>query len=114
MNEEQKYIDFKSYERVAELHKRERISAWRSAIVLQDVNGLRVSKYLKVASISAIIPHWKPSDVEQAIIPKLPKSIQQTISAKIRICFSLKAESKRLLDETKIMVEREIEKGGES
>lgn len=37
MNEEQKYIDFESYERVAEPHKRERFLAWRTAIGHQDV-----------------------------------------------------------------------------
>ena len=37
MTEEQKYIDFEAYERVAEPHKRERASAWRTAIGLQDV-----------------------------------------------------------------------------
>ena len=47
MNEEQKYIDFEAYERVAEPHKRERVSAWRTAIGIQDVDGLRVSDYLK-------------------------------------------------------------------
>ena len=29
MSEKQKYIDFEAYERVAEPHKRERVSAWR-------------------------------------------------------------------------------------
>lgn len=47
MSEKQKYIDFEAYERVAEPHKRERVSAWRTAIGLQDVAGLRVSDYLK-------------------------------------------------------------------
>ena len=47
MSEKQKYIDFEAYERVAEPHKRERVSAWRTAIGLQDVDGLRVSDYLK-------------------------------------------------------------------
>ena len=47
MNEEQKYIDFEAYERVSEPHIRERDSAWRTAIGLQDVDGLRVSDYLK-------------------------------------------------------------------
>ena len=42
-----KYIDFEAYERVAEPHKREVVSAWRTAIGLQDVAGLRVSDYLK-------------------------------------------------------------------
>lgn len=58
----------------------------------------------------AIIQHWKPSEIEQVIIPKLPKPIQDAISAKIQESFALKAESKRLLEEAKMMVEREIEK----
>lgn len=61
----------------------------------------------------AIIQHWKPSEIEQVIIPKLPKSIQNEISSKIQKSFALKAESKRLLEEAKMMVEKEIEKGGE-
>ena len=61
-------------------------------------------------SNGAIIQHWKPSEIEQVIIPKLPKPIQDEISAKIQESFALKAESKRLLDEAKMMVEREIEK----
>ena len=62
-------------------------------------------------SNGAIIQHWKPSEIEQVIIPKLPKLIQETISARIQESFALKAESRRLLDEAKMMVEREIEKG---
>ena len=114
MNERQKHIDFESYERVAEQHKREIISAWRTAIGLQDVNELRVSEYLRGTAVKhingAIIQHWKPSEIEQVIIPKLPMPVQETISAKIQESFALKAESKRLLDEAKMMVEREIEK----
>lgn len=64
-------------------------------------------------SSGAIIQHWKPSEIEQVIIPKLPMPIQETISAKIQESFALKAESKRLLEEAKLIVEREIEKGGE-
>ena len=54
MNEEHKYIDFESYERVAEPHKRERASAWRTAIGLQDVDGLSVSEYLKETAVKHI------------------------------------------------------------
>lgn len=39
MSEKQKYFDFEAYKRVAEPHKRERVSAWRTAIGLQDVDG---------------------------------------------------------------------------
>ena len=54
MSEKQKYIDSEAYERVAEPHKRERASAWRTAIGLQDVDGLRVSEYLKEAAVRHI------------------------------------------------------------
>lgn len=114
MNEKQKYIIFEAYERVAEPHKREKASDWRTAIGLQDVDKLRVSEYLREIAVKhingSIIQHWKPSEIEQVIIPKLPKPIQDTISAKIQESFVLKAESKRLLEEAKMMVEKEIEK----
>lgn len=54
MNEEQKSIDFESYQRVAEPHKREKALAWRTAIGLQDVDGLRVSEYLKEIAVKHI------------------------------------------------------------
>ena len=47
MSEKQKYFDFEAYERAAEPHKRERVSARRTAIGLQDIDGLRVSDFLK-------------------------------------------------------------------
>ena len=50
----QQYIDFKAYERVAEPHKRERALAWRTAIGLQDVDGLNVSDYLKETAVRHI------------------------------------------------------------
>lgn len=50
----QLYIDFEAYERVAEPHKREKASAWRTAIGLQDVDGLEVSDYLKKAAVRHI------------------------------------------------------------
>lgn len=118
MSESRRYIDIEVYERVAEPHKRERSSAWCTAIGLQNVDGLRASECLKKTFVKNIdgdtTPHWKPSEIEQVIIPKLLKSNQEIISIKIKKCFALKAVSKQSLDETKIMVEREIEKGGES
>lgn len=48
------YIDFEAYERATEPHKREKASAWRTAIGLQDVDGLRVSDYLKETAIKHI------------------------------------------------------------
>ena len=46
MSEKQNYIDFEAYERVAEPHKRERVSAWRTAIGLQQADRLQTSEYL--------------------------------------------------------------------
>lgn len=77
------------------------------------LNSIVVQMQAERDSNGAIIQHWKPSEIEQIIIPKLPKPIQETISAKIQESFALKTESKRLLDEAKMLVEREIEKGGE-
>ncbi len=62
-------------------------------------------------SNGAIIQHWKPSEIEQVLIPKLSIEIQNEISAKIQRSFALKKESKSLLEQTKTMVESEIEKG---
>lgn len=73
------------------------------------LNSIVVQMQAERDSNGAIIQHWKPSEIEQVIIPKLPKPIQETISAKIQESFALKAESKRLLDEAKMMVDREIE-----
>ncbi len=73
------------------------------------LNSIVVQMQAERDSNGAIIQHWKPSEIEQVIIPKLPKPIQETISAKIQESFALQAESKRLLEEAKMMVEREIE-----
>ncbi|MCQ2283142.1 MAG: hypothetical protein MJZ99_11060 [Bacteroidales bacterium] len=77
------------------------------------LNSIVVGMQAERDSNGAIIQHWKPSEIEQVIIPKLPMSIQETISAKIQESFALRAESKRLLEEAKLMVENEIEKGGD-
>ena len=47
MNYEQQYINFDEYVRASEPHKRERAEAWRVAIGLQAVDGLRTSEYLQ-------------------------------------------------------------------
>lgn len=42
-----KYTDWEQYERASEPHKRERAEYWRTAIGLQQVDGLQVSDYLR-------------------------------------------------------------------
>lgn len=43
----QLYLDFDEYKKVSEPDKREKATYWRVAIGLQDVDGLKVSDYLK-------------------------------------------------------------------
>lgn len=57
----------------------------------------------------SIIQHWKPSEIENVVIPILPMQIQQEIADKIRSSFKLRKESQHLLDEAKRMVEVAIE-----
>lgn len=53
-NKERHSIDFEAYERTAEPHKREKASAWRTAIGLQQVDGLKVSDYLRETAVRHI------------------------------------------------------------
>ena len=61
----------------------------------------------------SIIQHWKPSEIEQVIIPKLDMELQKQIVAKIQESFALRAESQRLLELAKTAVEVAIEQGEE-
>ena len=79
-------------------------------VVLNSIIGRIQSEKRKSGTAQ---PYVYPKDIKEFLIPILPKPIQDTISAKIQESFALKAESKRLLEEAKIMVEKEIEKGGE-
>ena len=63
----QLYLDFEAYERVAEPHKRERASAWRTAIGLQDVDGLKVSDYLKETAVRHIEGDITIDDVHEQL-----------------------------------------------
>lgn len=63
----QLYMDFEAYERVAEPHKRERASVWRTAIGLQDVDGLKVSEYLKDEAVRHIEGDITIEDVRERL-----------------------------------------------
>lgn len=58
----------------------------------------------------AIIQHWKPSEIENVIIPKLPMDIQTIIAQKVQKSFALQKECMDMLNCAKVMVEKEIEK----
>ncbi|MFW3344369.1 restriction endonuclease subunit S [Aliarcobacter butzleri] len=57
----------------------------------------------------SIIKHWKPSEIQEVLIPIIDISIQIEIEEKIRKSFELKEESKKLLDLAKKAVETAIE-----
>lgn len=74
------------------------------------LNSVVVKLQAERDSNGAIIQHWKPSDIENVIIPILPESIQTKIASLIQQSFECKAQSKQLLEDAKRMVEAEIEK----
>lgn len=57
----------------------------------------------------SIIQHWKPSEIEQVVIPILAPDIQQKLSERVSKSFALRREANALLAEAKAMVERAIE-----
>ena len=58
----------------------------------------------------SIIKHWKPSEIQEILIPVLDISVQIDIEERIKKSFELKEESKKLLDLAKRAVEIAIEK----
>lgn len=61
-------------------------------------------------NVGSSYPVIKDDDILNLPIPLLPKSIQSDIAEKIQNSFELRSESKKLLDQAKEMVEKEIEK----
>ncbi len=62
-------------------------------------------------SNGAIIQHWKPSEIENVIIPVLDMDIQKEIASKVQESFALRKQSKQLLEYAKLAVEMAIEHG---
>ena len=58
---------------------------------------------------SAVIPHWKPAEIENVLIPILDMDIQKKIADKVQESFALRRKSKRLLDVAVKTVEMAIE-----
>lgn len=59
----------------------------------------------------SIIQHWKPSEIEEVLIPILPLSIQEEIDRDIVESYKLREESKKLLENAVKAVEIAIESG---
>lgn len=64
-------------------------------------------------SNGAIIQHWKPSDIENVIIPILDIETQQEIASKVQDSFALRRKSEQLLENAKQAVELAIGLGEE-
>lgn len=62
-------------------------------------------------SNGAIIQHWKSSEIENVIIPILEMDLQKEIVAKVQESFTLRKQSKQLLEYAKQAVEIAIEQG---
>ena len=62
-------------------------------------------------SNGAIIQHWKPSEIENVIIPILDMDTQKEIAAKVQEAFTLRKQTKQLLEYAKQAVEMAIEQG---
>lgn len=75
------------------------------------LNSVIVGMQAERDAEGSIIQHWKPSEIENVIIPKLSQEIQQEITNKVKESFALRRESKRLLDLAKTAVETAIEQG---
>lgn len=58
----------------------------------------------------SIIKHWKPSEIDEVLIPILDIAIQEQISKQILESFSLRRKSKELLECAKLAAEMAVEK----
>lgn len=74
------------------------------------LNSLIVQLQAERDAGGSIIKHWKPSEIQEVLIPIIDISIQTQIEEKIKKSFELKEESKQLLELAKRAVEVAIEK----
>jgi len=63
-------------------------------------------------SIGAVIKHYTYSKIKDLLIPIVPNEIQKQISDLVKQSFTLRKESKELLEKAKKEIEEFIEKGG--
>ncbi len=75
------------------------------------LNSPAVQLQAERAASGAVIQHWKPSEIQQVIIPILDMSEQQKLSQMVQQSFFLRRQSEQLLDYAKRAVELAIEQG---
>ena len=80
MDEQELYINFDEYIRQGEPQKRERADAWRVAIGLQAVDGLKTSEYLQETARRNIEGEITIDEARQLVkeyyIKEMEKSLQ--------------------------------------
>lgn len=74
------------------------------------LNSLIVKMQAERDAGGSIIQHWKPSEIEKVVIPWLPIDKQEHLSRKIQESFSLRRDSRELLERAVQAVELAIEK----
>ncbi len=77
------------------------------------LNSLIVQMQSQRDAGGSIIKHWKPSEIQEVLIPIIDKDIQEKIEEKIKESFILKEKSKELLEIAKKVVEIAIEEDEE-
>ena len=77
------------------------------------LNSLAVQLQAERDSNGAIIKHWKPSEIEEVIIPILDNDTQKLIASKVQESFAYRRKSKELLKYAMSAVEIAIEKSEE-
>lgn len=85
-------------------------------IILPDyltlvLNSIVVQLQAERDAGGSIIQHWKPSEIEEVVIPMLDMEVQQKIAELVQQSFQLKSESEQLLEDAKRLVEYAIEDG---
>ncbi|HIC8808364.1 restriction endonuclease subunit S [Elizabethkingia anophelis] len=77
------------------------------------LNSLVVKLQAERDAGGSIIQHWKPSEIQEVIIPIIDDEIQQEISQLVKESFALKIKSEKLLEIAKHAVEIAIEENEE-
>jgi restriction endonuclease S subunit len=78
------------------------------------INSKVVQMQAERDSGGSIIQHWKPSEINNVVIPILPMEKQLEISQLVQESFRLRSESKRLLNVAKTAVEIAISENEET
>lgn len=73
------------------------------------INSIVVKLQAERDAGGSIIQHWKPSEIDNVVIPILPMSEQMKLSEMLQQSFSLRKESMRLLQNATQIVEGAIE-----